>query len=106
MKILSTILFLSAFVCNSSETQVPQQKPGRAFTVIELFTSEGCSSCPPADQMMAEISRAYSDSNVLVLAYHVDYWNRLGWEDPFSSPRNTERQNYYANIFALNSIYT
>lgn len=76
------------------------------FAVIELFTSEGCSSCPPADILLREIDTKYAGKNIVVLAYHVDYWNRLGWKDPFSDARNTERQNYYAGIFGLNSIYT
>ena len=78
----------------------------QGFAVIELFTSEGCSSCPPADEVTAEIQKNYSDKNVLVLGYHVDYWDRLGWKDTFSSADFTERQQYYAGIFNLNSIYT
>src|SRR5437868_13384373 len=76
------------------------------FAVIELFTSEGCSSCPPADELLAEVKKQHADKNVLVLSYHVDYWDRLGWKDPFSSGSNTDRQNYYAELFELNSIYT
>ena len=76
------------------------------FAIIELFTSEGCSSCPPADDAVAQIQKKYADKNVLVLGYHVDYWDRLGWKDPFSSADFTSRQNYYADIFKLSSIYT
>ena len=76
------------------------------FAVIELFTSEGCSSCPPADALVEEVQKKYKNENVLVLGYHVDYWDRLGWKDPFSSAEYTKRQNYYADIFNLNSIYT
>ena len=78
----------------------------RNFAVIELFTSEGCSSCPPADEVVAEIQKKYIDKNVLALGYHVDYWDRLGWKDPFSSHEFTSRQEYYAGIFNLESIYT
>lgn len=84
----------------------PTPKQRKGFSVIELFTSEGCSSCPPADKLIEEINKEYADKNVLVLAYHVDYWNRLGWQDRFSNAANTQRQNYYANIFNLSSIYT
>ena len=76
------------------------------FALVELFTSEGCSSCPPADKIVEEVQKNYTDKNVLVLGYHVDYWDKLGWKDIFSDPLFTERQEYYSNIFHLNSIYT
>ena len=76
------------------------------FALIELFTSEGCSSCPAADEVVEEIQKKYGDKNVLVLGYHVDYWNKLGWRDIFSEASFTQRQEYYSNIFRLNSIYT
>ncbi len=79
-------------------------QPG--FALVELFTSEGCSSCPPADEALQEIQKKYNDKNVLVLAYHVDYWDKLGWKDIFSNALFTERQEYYSDIFRLNSIYT
>lgn len=74
-------------------------------TLIELFTSEGCSSCPKADKTVAELQKQYKE-NLLVLCYHVDYWNYLGWKDLYSSANNTERQQHYANAFHLNSAYT
>lgn len=71
-------------------------------TILELFTSQGCSSCPPADQLAS----AYADDpSILVLSYHIDYWDRLGWKDPFSSPENTQRQHDYAHYLGTN-IYT
>ena len=76
------------------------------FALIELFTSEGCSSCPAADEALEEIQKKYSDKNVLVAGYHVDYWDKLGWKDIFSDASFTQRQEYYSNIFRLNSIYT
>ncbi|OQP57223.1 hypothetical protein A3860_11745 [Niastella vici] len=75
------------------------------FAVIELFTSEGCSSCPPADELAARIGREF-DQEVYVLAFHVDYWNYLGWKDAFSQPAFTSRQQKYGAHFKLNSIYT
>jgi hypothetical protein len=75
------------------------------FAVVELFTSEGCSSCPAADETIIELSKEFSD-NVYFLGYHVDYWNYLGWKDEFSSKVFTDRQHEYANEFNLNSIYT
>ncbi|HYM92577.1 MAG TPA: DUF1223 domain-containing protein [Chitinophagaceae bacterium] len=99
------ILTVSAFT-NQKATKITEKKENRGFAVIELFTSEGCSSCPPADDAIAEIQKEYKDKNVLVLGFHVDYWDRLGWKDPFSSSDFTARQEYYASIFNLNSIYT
>lgn len=75
--------------------------------LVELFTSEGCSSCPPAD---AWFSRLKSNPDLwksyVPVAYHVDYWNRLGWADRFSAPEYTARQNRYAVLWQGNSIYT
>jgi hypothetical protein len=71
--------------------------------VVELFTSQGCSSCPPADEVLGELSRR---SDVLPLAFHVDYWDRLGWKDPFSSAAATARQRSYASWLSAPTIYT
>lgn len=89
---------------DKKEANVKNETEG--FAVIELFTSEGCSSCPPADDLLEKISKEYAGKNVLALSYHVDYWNNLGWKDEFSNAENTARQNHYANTFRLNSIYT
>ena len=71
--------------------------------LIELFTSQGCNSCPPADALLGELARR---PGVLALAFHVDYWNGLGWKDPFSSAIATARQNDYAQRLGKRSIYT
>lgn len=83
-----------------------QQAPG--FAVVELFTSEGCSSCPPADDLLAEIveSEKASGRAVYALAFHVDYWNYIGWTDPFSDASFSDRQRKYAGSFRSTSIYT
>ena len=70
---------------------------GERPVVVELFTSQGCSSCPPADAFLTEMSRGRSD--VLPLAFHVTYWDRLGWKDPFSLEAATERQSLYGHRF-------
>jgi hypothetical protein len=71
--------------------------------IVELFTSQGCSSCPKADQALETLIR---DGDVVALAYHVDYWNYLGWADTFSTKENTERQYSYARMFGRSSVYT
>ena len=78
----------------------------KGFAVVELFTSEGCSSCPPADEVIAKLEKEITDRPVYILAYHVDYWNRLGWKDPFSSAEYSKRQNAYAGWLNLSSVYT
>ena len=75
-----------------------------APVVLELFTSEGCSSCPPADALISEFGA--SSKSVIPLAYHVDYWNHLGWADPFSSRQWSERQSDYARAMNLDGEYT
>ncbi|MGE3467893.1 MAG: DUF1223 domain-containing protein, partial [Pyrinomonadaceae bacterium] len=76
--------------------------------LVELFTSEGCSSCPPADRVLASIARdeGVTGAKVITLAFHVDYWDYIGWKDRFSSAEYSERQQKYARRFRLDSSYT
>ena len=74
--------------------------------VVELFTSQGCSSCPPADRLISRLGDPKLRGRVIPLAFHVDYWDRLGWRDPFSSPAWTTRQEEYARAMGLHGTYT
>ena len=78
----------------------------RTPVVVELFTSEGCSSCPPADALLARLPRVLPDIEVIPLAEHVDYWNQLGWRDRFSSPLYSARQQDYGRAFELQDVFT
>ena len=82
----------------------PAHAPGVA-AVVELFTSEGCSSCPPADAVLADLAGAEA-RGVFALAFHVDYWDGLGWPDRFASPQSTARQREYARAFGSEGMYT
>lgn len=74
-----------------------------SLTVVELFTSQGCSSCPPADKFLGELTKR---DDVLPLSVHVDYWDYIGWKDPFADPKNTQRQRRYAQKMGLRFVYT
>lgn len=98
------ILCLSTMV---SAAEDEQSQPS-TMVVLELFTSQGCSSCPPADELLAQISKLNDEHKlpVVCLSFHVDYWNSLGWKDPYSKAEFTERQRDYARVFRNRSVYT
>lgn len=101
-----SILALSGAVLASSVTPTAihaQAGPKPLIGVVELFTSQGCSSCPPAD---AALKQFIERDDVLALAFHVDYWDYLGWKDTLASPENTERQYAYAKTFKSRTVYT
>jgi hypothetical protein len=109
----SAFFLLPLFMaCNAGAQKTPvaetaavqQTTPG--FAVVELFTSEGCSSCPPADQALAQLQQQFAGKPVYLLAFHVDYWDYLGWADPFSNAAYSLRQRWYGQLFNLESIYT
>jgi len=106
--VATAVIFTTVGFMTKNKTAIKKTTnapPSKGFAVVELFTSEGCSSCPSADETVARLL-SKNIKNVYVLAYHVDYWNRLGWKDPFSKAEYSERQNQYASIFNLNSVYT
>lgn len=79
------------------------QKGQSGLTVVELYTSQGCSSCPPADFLLGQLAR---QSGILALSFHVDYWDYIGWKDPYGSAANTRRQRAYEKTFNRSYVYT
>ncbi|WP_299534816.1 thioredoxin family protein [Ulvibacterium sp.] len=115
-KILATILVLGSLVfvaftnTNSLENDYSDKTNSAIATfepivVLELFTSQGCSSCPPADALLNKVKNEFTNE-VFALSYHVDYWNYIGWEDPFSKPDYAKKQKEYNIQFRNRSNYT
>jgi len=94
---------LMALVLWAAMPGTPAQAGERPLVVVELFTSQGCSSCPPADEFLARLARR---DDVLALSLHVDYWDYIGWPDTFARPEHTDRQKAYARAAGMRSIYT
>jgi hypothetical protein len=91
----------------SAEARCAKQSPAHAVALVELYTSEGCNSCPPADRWLSRIaSDGPGADSVVPLAFHVDYWDRLGWKDRFASPRFSERQYALARQAGSRAVYT
>ncbi len=102
-------LFCLALVPALAQSADLAHKPAAPrLVLVELFTSEGCSSCPPADALLRKLNGARVDSGQLIvgLSEHVTYWNNLGWMDPFSDQTYTARQSAYSDRFGLDSVYT
>ncbi|MBM3649167.1 MAG: DUF1223 domain-containing protein [Alphaproteobacteria bacterium] len=94
---------VSAILALSSGVTAESQAVAGGPWAIELFTSQGCNSCPPADALLGRLLRR---PDIVALSLHVDYWNYIGWKDPFSSPELTERQRAYSHAFKLGHVYT
>jgi len=104
---LALALACLAPVSASAQTVHPQTvhpQRGKRPVLVELFTSQACSSCPPADALVAELARTRPD--LLPLTFHVTYWNSLGWQDPFSLQAATERQRRYVALAVSPQVYT
>src|ERR1700681_2881762 len=95
----AVVLALTALACACAGGAIAAPRPA----VVELYTSQGCSSCPPADALLGELKR---QPNVLALAFHVDYWDSIGWLDHFALPMARERQRRYVETLGLSSAFT
>jgi hypothetical protein len=110
--LLCVLIFASFTIRRETATFTPAPGSGagdRSPVIVELFTSEGCSSCPPADAVLAQLQQTQpvAGAEVIALSEHVDYWNYIGWTDPFSSSAFSARQETYAQAFGQQeSIYT
>lgn len=117
-KIIVTIIVLVSFVFmaftkftefnetpNSDTSEITEEGTYDPIIVLELYTSQGCSSCPPADKLLDKVKNEYKD-NVFALSYHVDYWDYIGWKDPFGNAAYSKKQNSYNVKFNSRSNYT
>jgi len=104
----AALLILSTFGRSTGVAAPRDPASPPHLVIVELFTSEGCSSCPPADALLKELSeqQKMSGAQVVALEEHVDYWNHLGWKDPYSAAEFSQRQNDYAQVFKTDGVYT
>ncbi len=105
---LATVLWGQSYLIENDGRAPAAPSDERAPVLVELFTSEGCSSCPPADEVLIRLvqTQPVPGAEIIALGEHVDYWNRLGWVDRYSSPEFSTRQEKYAEAFGTQRIYT
>ncbi|WP_452222619.1 DUF1223 domain-containing protein [Lacinutrix chionoecetis] len=97
------LFFMMLFLIQPSNTEI-KADTFKPVVVLELFTSQGCSSCPSADVLLKKVSE--NDKAIIALSYHVDYWNYIGWKDPFAKTEFTKKQRIYGSKFNNSTIYT
>jgi hypothetical protein len=97
------LIGLAALAAPAMAGDAPKPAGPKLTGVVELFTSQGCNSCPPADKVLAEIG---ARPDIVALAYHVDYWDYLGWRDTLGTPENSARQRGYMRAFKIRAVYT
>lgn len=102
MKSTVLTLFIVPFLLGVTFLSEKEMTLDKNPIVLELFTSQGCSSCPPADKLLKDVK----SDNIIALSYHVDYWNYIGWKDPFSKESYTNKQRQYGTKFYSSTIYT
>ena len=111
-KRFTTKLIAACAISTLATTVLAQQNTCKASSsatltpVIELYTSQGCSSCPPADEWLSTLKKAQQDGKVVAQAFHVNYWDYIGWKDPFAAPTHTTRQKQISSANRLDGIYT
>lgn len=103
MRMTARLFFVFSMIVSLQGANAGEVTGSRPLGVVELFTSQGCNSCPPADSVLMELSKK---DDVIALGYHVDYWDYLGWKDTLGSRRFTERQYGYASSFGARTVYT
>jgi hypothetical protein len=100
---MSRLVFATLVLAALGAATAPLRAEPAGPVVVELFTSQGCSSCPPADALLGELAQR---PDVVALAFHVDYWDYIGWKDPYASRAFTQRQRDYAQALRLHMVYT
>ena len=104
----SFIVYCASRYLGQDAISLPHEPAANSFVVLELFTSQGCSSCPSADEQIRKITNMARDKNlpIFTMSFHVDYWDHLGWKDCYSDQKFTARQYQYGRVFAKRNIYT
>jgi hypothetical protein len=103
---VAVAISLALPISASQAASCSAKSPANTVALVELYTSEGCSSCPPADRWLGELSRRFNAEQVLALSLHVDYWDYIGWHDPFAQAQFSERQRWLSQLASSATIYT